>query len=107
MTSADQNLHVVTDHIAELAGRQHAAADKITGANRAIVEVADHVLKTHGALCALTSLALGAVDSGRKAAGAALYSASDELAQKLETTEANYENTDYLAKRSLGRACEV
>jgi hypothetical protein len=107
MSVADENLHVVTDHINELAARQHTAADKITGGNRAIGDVAGHVLSTHGVVCGLTSLALMPVDTGRKAAGAVLAKVSTELEEKLKTAEANYNDADYRAGHSLGTTCQV
>jgi hypothetical protein len=107
MTGQDQNLQVLTDHLHELAALQHTAADKITGANRQIGDVAGKVLSTHGLVCALTSLALTTIDTDRQAVGGLLFKVSTELEEKLDTAATDYNNTDYLAGRSLGWACRV
>jgi len=107
MTDFDKNLLVLEEHLHELAARQHTAADKVTGANRAVVDVADAVLTTHGFVCGLTSLALQSIDASRKAAGAALFKTSSELERKLAGAANNYNDADYRSSKSLGGSCEV
>ncbi|GBE64071.1 ESX-1 secretion-associated protein [Mycobacterium sp. MFM001] len=104
MTDQQENLRVLTDHINELAARQHTAAAKITGANRMTGgDTASRVLTTHGLVCAPTSAVFSAAETGRKAAGAALFKASAELAEKLTTAAYNYNSTDYMAGKMLDR----
>ncbi len=107
MTDQDQNLKVVVDHVNELAARQHTTADKITGANRSVGDVAAQAVRTHGLVCSATSVALATADTGRTAAGAALHTVSTELEAKLTTAAINYDDADYRAGRSLGQACQM
>jgi hypothetical protein len=107
MTDQQQNLQVVTDHINLLAGHQQTAADKILGANRTAGNVSDSVASTHGHACWATTLAVSNADTARTTAGAALFKVSNELSEKLRTAASNYNNTDYMAGRDLGQACQM
>ncbi|WNG87370.1 ESX-1 secretion-associated protein [Mycobacterium sp. ITM-2016-00317] len=107
MTAPQQNLHVLTEHIGELADKQARAADQFTGANRSAGDVAPRVLATHGLACAATSAALSVTDGARNTAGVQLMKRSNDLASKLSTAAANYSNTDYLAGRNIGRECQM
>jgi hypothetical protein len=107
MSDQDQNLRVVTDHINELAKRQRTAADKITGANRGTGNAAADVLGTHGLVCWATSTAVSTAEEARTAAGAKLYQVSAEFSEKLTTAAINYNDADYRARKSLGRACRM
>jgi hypothetical protein len=107
MTDQQQNLQVVTDHINLLAEMQRTAADKIVGANRTTGDVAGSVANTHGHVCWATSLAVSNADTARSAAGTVLHRVSNELSEKLTTAASNYNNTDYMAGRSLGDACRT
>ncbi|MGV0675824.1 MULTISPECIES: ESX-1 secretion-associated protein [Mycolicibacterium] len=93
-TDYEKNLSVLTDHIRHLAEKQHTAVDQITGANRSIVDPARNVLDTHGLVCGATNLAVAAVEAARRTAGGKMEKVSTELAEKLTTAAANYDNTD-------------
>lgn len=101
-----KNLQVVTEHIDNLAELQQRAADKITGANRTTGGVSERVESTHGLVCMATSSAVESIDTARKAAGAALFTTSTELAAKLTTAALNYNDTDYRAGKSIGQVCQ-
>jgi hypothetical protein len=107
MSDQDKNLQVVTEHLDHLAEKQQTAADKITGANRMTGDVSANIVSTHGLVCSATSIAVSAADDARKAAGAALYKTSSELATKLTTAAINYNDTDYRSGNSLGQACQL
>lgn len=107
MSDQEQNLQVVTGHINHLAEKQHTAADKIMGANRATGDVASNLVSTHGLVCSATSIAVSTADTARKTAGATLHRVSTELEAKLNTAAVNYENADYRAGNSLGQACQL
>ena len=47
-TDQEKNLIVLSDHIKHLATKQQTAVDKITGANRSIVDPARNIEDTHG-----------------------------------------------------------
>jgi hypothetical protein len=107
MSSEEQNLKVVTDHVTELASKQQRAAHLFVGANRTTGDVAADILSTHGLVCSATSIAVSAADTARKTAGSNLYKVSCELATKLSTAAINYGDADYRAGRSLGQACQM
>jgi hypothetical protein len=98
----DLNLQVFSEHLNDLSAGQQTGADKITGANRAVVDVAKNVQDSHGLICWATGLAMGHVDDTRKSAGETTYRVSCELVTKLNTALTNYENIDYREGRSLG-----
>lgn len=104
MTVETDNLRVLTEHVRKLADRQQAAADQITGANRATTGVADRVSDTHGLVCFLTSSALSAADEARQSAGSALHKVSNDLSEKLTTAAGNYDNADYRAGNRISQA---
>ena len=105
MTNPELNLHVVTDHIHQLADTQSHAADQFTGANRAIAGVSARVRETHGLICAMTSTTLTTAEETRKSLGLKLFQRSSELSEKLTTAASNYENSDYLAGRTINGEC--
>jgi hypothetical protein len=90
----EKNLGVLTEHIRDLAKRQQDAVNKITGANRSIVDPARNVQDTHGMVCEATHLAVSAAENARRAAGGALLTVSTELAVKLDSAAARYDHTD-------------
>lgn len=104
MTIETDNLHVLTEHVRKLADGQQTAADQITGANRAVGDVANRVSETHGVVCFLTSGALTDADTERKAAGSTLHSVSTDLCDKLTTAASNYDNADYRAGHAISQA---
>lgn len=93
-TDYEKNLKTLTDHIRHLAAVQQTAVDQITGANRAIIDPARHVLETHGLACGATNLAVSAIEAGRRTAGGKLFTVSTELAEKLTAAAAHYDKTD-------------
>lgn len=107
MSDLDSNLKVVTDHLAELAGRQQTAADKITGANRETADIAAKIQESHGLICFATSQAMSRGEDARRDAGNTLYTVSTEFSQKLDTAAVNYNNVDYREGRSIGEAFNV
>ncbi|MHA3018751.1 ESX-1 secretion-associated protein [Mycobacterium sp. BMJ-28] len=104
MTDQERNLHVLTDHVSDLAAKQETAANQITGANRAIGDTATRVRDTHGLVCSMTSAALSAADTARTAAGSTLHKVSSELSEKLCTAASNYQNADYRAGAHISQA---
>lgn len=107
MTAAEQNLKIVTDHLARLSDIQRRGSDLFTGANRSTSGVAENVSRTHGLVCQLTNLALSAAETARKSAGENLHQKSAEMAEQLTTAAANYNDADYRAGRSLGGAIKA
>jgi hypothetical protein len=105
-TDQEKNLKVLTDHILDLAARQQEAVNKITGANRSIVDPARNVQDTHGMVCEATHLAVSAAEEARRAAGGALFNVSTELGEKLTTAAARYDNTDAAGADAI-TACEA
>jgi Excreted virulence factor EspC, type VII ESX diderm len=103
---SEQNLTVLTEHILHLAEKQHKAVDQITGANRSIVDPAREVLDTHGLACGATNLAVAAVETTRRTAGAALLRVSTELGEDLKTAVSRYDGTDSAEGGNLDR-CEL
>ncbi|MDT5002270.1 MAG: hypothetical protein QOK12_4375, partial [Mycobacterium sp.] len=87
-TDQEKNLKVLTDHILLLAAKQEEAVNKITGANRSIVDPARNVQDTHGMVCEATHLAVSAAEEARRAAGGALFNVSTELGEKLNAAAA-------------------
>lgn len=73
MTSAEQNLKIVTDHVARLSDNQRHASDLFIGANRSTGNVAETVSRTHGLVCQVTNIALSAAEAARKSAGQSLH----------------------------------
>lgn len=105
-TDQEKNLGVLTDHIRHLAERQQDAVNKITGANRSIVDPALNVKDTHGMVCEATHLAVTAVEEARRDAGSALFKVSTELGQKLTTAAARYDHTDDASAAAIA-ACKA
>ena len=104
MTSAEQNLKIVTDHLARLSDNQRHASDLFIGANRSTDSVAENHARTHGLVCQVTNHALSAAEAARKSAGEILYEKSAEMAERLTTAATNYNDADYRAGRNLGGA---
>lgn len=102
MSDFDLNLQVFTEHLNDLAAAQQTGADKITGANRAVVGVAQKVQDSHGLVCWATGRAMGMAEETRKTAGDTTYRVSSEFVTKLNTALTNYTNVDYREGRSLG-----
>ena len=107
MTSAEQNLKVVTDHLITLAGTQQHAADLFVGSNRSTNDIAANAWSTHGAVCAATNIALSTAETARKAAGKILQKKSEDFGEQLKTAATNYADVDYLTGNSLGGACNA
>jgi hypothetical protein len=105
-TDQEKNLNVLTGHIRHLAEQQQQAVNQITGANRAIVDPARNVQDTHGLVCGATNLAVSAAEKARRAAGGALFKASTELGEKLNTAAARYDHTDAAGANDI-TACEL
>jgi hypothetical protein len=105
-TDQAKNLQVLTDHILHLAAKQQEAVNKITGANRSIVDPARNVQDTHGMVCEATHLAVSAAEEARRAAGGALSRVSTELGEKLNAAAARYEHTDAAGANDIN-ACEA
>jgi hypothetical protein len=105
-TDQEKNLKVLTEHIMLLATKQQEAVNKITGANRSIVDPARNVQDTHGMVCEATHLAVSAAEEARRAAGGALFKVSTELGEKLNAAAARYDNTDAAGADAI-RACEA
>ena len=104
MSDLDLNLLVVTEHLNELGDLQQRAADKITGANRAVVDVASAVHQTHGPVSWATGQAMDHAERARHIAGATTCRVSSELQTKLVAAAINYNDVDYRAGRSVGEA---
>ena len=104
MTSDEENLKVVTDHLARLAVIQQHAADLFTGANRTTGEVAENISRTHGLVCSATHLAVSNAETARVTAGKLLHAKSVEMSSQLTTAATNYDDVDYRAGNSLGGA---
>ena len=105
-TDQEKNLKVLTEHIRHLAERQQEAVNKITGANRSIVDPARNVQDTHGMVCEATNLAVSAAEEARRAAGGAFFKVSTELGEKLTAAAARYDHTDAAGANDI-TACEV
>ena len=104
MTSEADNLRVLTEHVRKLSTKQHAAADQLTGASRAIAGVAEQVSSSHGLVCFLSTSALTTADTARTAAGSVLHTMSTDLAEKLIAAADNYDNADYRAGIRISQA---
>jgi hypothetical protein len=102
----EKNLGVLTEHIRHLAERQQDAINKITGANRSIVDPARNVQDTHGMVCEATHLAVTAAEEARRVAGGALFKVSTELGEKLTEAAARYDNTDDATAAAIA-ACKA
>ncbi|MBB5166574.1 hypothetical protein HNP02_006560 [Mycobacterium sp. AZCC_0083] len=105
-TDQEKNLGVLTEHIRHLAERQQESVNKITGANRSIVDPARNVQDTHGMVCEATHLAVSAAEEARRAAGSALFKVSTELGEKLSAAAARYDHTDAAGADAIN-ACET
>jgi hypothetical protein len=105
-TDQEKNLGVLTEHIRRLAERHQEAVNKITGANRSIVDPARNVQDTHGMVCEATHLAVSVAEEARRSAGSALFKVSTELGEKLTTAAARYDNTDAAGADAI-TACEA
>lgn len=101
MSGQEDNLRVLTDHIRELAGRQHAAAGRINVSGDALGGVAGSMWSTHGVACAATNMAVSAAETARETAGTRLYKVSVELSENLNYAADNYDNVDYREGRNI------
>lgn len=107
MSDLVNNLVVLTDHLGDLAEMQQTAANQITGANRAVGDLANSVQSTHGIACWSSISAVRDAEEARDNAGQTMYNVSTELAEKLTTSATNYNNADYRSGEDLGGACQV
>ncbi|OBB13780.1 hypothetical protein A5761_19305 [Mycolicibacterium setense] len=95
------DLRVTTAHLHELSARQDQAATCLAMATGAVEGVDASVRVTHGPISASTAQAVEAALTARRAAGAGLASASQDLGDKLACAASSYDRTDAMASGAL------
>ncbi|WP_193044637.1 ESX-1 secretion-associated protein [Mycolicibacterium baixiangningiae] len=95
------NLRVTASHVRQLAARQAEAAAGIETASTVTDGLGVAMWMTHGIICAPSNAAMGATESARDAACAAMKSVSNDLSTKLGTAAERYEGTDRAGRARL------
>ena len=107
MTNQDLNLKVLTDHLTELAEKQRSAGGGIAIAKTSVPDgLTGKILKTHGVICAGTSLAMASTETARTNGFDRQHKMSQHLAESLTAAAENYNNADFREGRNIG-ACAV
>lgn len=106
MSSQQDNLRVLTEHIDELGAKQTSAAGRLKIAGETVNDLASSVWATHGVVCAASNMAIDAIEAARDAADAKLWRMSHDLSERLTAASANYKNADWLARRDID-ACSL
>lgn len=101
MSSQTDNLRVLTEHIDDLAAKQTTAAGCLKIAGETVNDLASSVSSTHGVVCALSNMAVSAIESARDAADAKLWRMSHDLSERLGVASANYNNADWIARKDI------
>lgn len=101
MSNLADNLKVLTEHIDELAAKQTTAAGCLKVAGETVNDLASSVWATHGIVCAASNMAVDAIEVARDAADAKLWRMSNDLAERLRTASANYNNADWRAGKDI------
>lgn len=101
MSSQADNLRVLTEHIDDLAAKQTTAAGCLKIAGETVNDLASSVWSTHGVVCALSNMAVDAIESARDAADAKLWRMSHDLSERLNMASSNYDNADWLARKDI------
>jgi hypothetical protein len=103
MSDSELNLHVLTDHVRELAHKQNAACGRIRTAGDAVADgLGSRLWKTHGIVSALMNSAVSEAESVRIEAIWAQYRLGIDLHDRLSNAADNYENADWVNGRDLG-----
>jgi len=106
MSDHEDNLKILTDHVRDLAGLQEQAAGRIKVANEKARGISGGMWGSHGVVCAATNMAVSAAEEARTAAGKAMYTMSNTLAERLKNAADNYDDVDMREGRAIG-ACSV
>ena len=101
MSSQADNLRVLTEHVDELAAKQTTAAGSLKVAGETVNDIASSVWSTHGVVCALSNMAVDAIEIARDAADQKLWRMSHDLSERLHTASSNYNNADWLAGKDI------
>ena len=101
MSAQSENLRVLTEHIDDIAAKQATAAGDLKIAGETVNDLASTVWSTHGVVCAASNAAVAAVQTARDDARSKLWRMSHDLSERLHTASANYNNTDWLARRDI------
>ncbi|WP_299561471.1 ESX-1 secretion-associated protein [uncultured Mycolicibacterium sp.] len=103
MSGREDNLRVVTEHLAALAGNHDATSGRLLAAGRVARGFAGEMWRTHGIACAAANLAANAAESERVAALRIMYRKSVDLRDRLLQAAANYTDTDWRESERIGR----
>lgn len=101
MSDLTDNLRVLTEHIDDLAAKQTTAAGDLKIAGETVNDLASSVWATHGVACAVSNMAVDAIEAARDAADALLWRMSHDLAVRLQMASANYNNADWRASEDI------
>jgi hypothetical protein len=95
------DLRVTTAHVRELSARQGEAAAQLTTAATVTDGVSQSMWLSHGAICAVSNMAVAAAEGARKGACQAMSSVSADLDEKLTTAAQRYDEMDQANRRQL------
>ena len=96
-------LKVLATDLTDRAGKHRDVAAHIEDAEKITDGATLTVGRTHGVACSLTIAALGEAQTSRSAAAQAMNKVSSRLAEKLDTSAANYTQSDHQGQDNLDR----
>jgi len=102
LTNQELNLKVLTDHLTELSGKQGSAGGDIAIAKTSVHSgLTGTVFRTHGAVCAGTSLAMATVETARTNGFTRQHQMAQHLAESLTNAANNYNDVDFREGRNI------